>query len=130
MQWPWVSRALYREMVDRMTADIAEMRAERKLLLDRLASLGLGGPIFYPLASPPEVATEEEEDEPEQDLESPEAMYEDLKQRYRNRPTQLAEALTRLGRQRRPAPRSTQVAWARQAVVSALDSAEQVALKG
>ena len=48
--WPFVSRARFNDLKERFD----KSESERKLLLDRLAALGLGGPIFERPAPQPE----------------------------------------------------------------------------
>jgi hypothetical protein len=47
MKFPWISRAAHEVVVESLQAQIAEMKEERRVLLDRLATIGLGGPLFH-----------------------------------------------------------------------------------
>ena len=71
-----------------LTAQLSELTQERKVLLDRLATLGLGGPLF---SSPslPEVSADAVE---EIDAEADELQK---LMSLRRRPSKLADALTR-----------------------------------
>ena len=46
MRLPWISRSSHQEMMGLVTTQVDELIRERKVLLDRLATLGLGGPLF------------------------------------------------------------------------------------
>ena len=46
MRLPWISRSSHEEMMALVTTQVDELTRERKVLLDRLATLGLGGPLF------------------------------------------------------------------------------------
>ncbi len=93
-----------------VTAQVAELVAERRVLLDRLATLGLGGPLFntVPAAEEPAEAV---------------AQADELEKlmTLRRRPSKLADALTRKAHRdyhRAQSPPSVQ--W----IASALDQAE------
>ena len=91
MKLPWISRFSHDEMMSLVTAQLGELKAERLILLDRLASLGLGGPLFASPAQPGEEADEEaaalKAQDEAQDLEQ-------LMMSWRRRPSKLADALT------------------------------------
>ena len=72
-------------MMDLLSSQITSLTEERRVLLDRLATLGLGGPLFDLPATP----------EPEPTAE--EAAADELEQllHLRRRPSKLADALTR-----------------------------------
>lgn len=129
---PWVSRSAHQETVAILRDQIDDLRAERKLLLDRLGSIGLGGPIYNPVTVPVAYATEAPEEEEEEDLIDPEGDMLALLMQYKNRPSKLAAALTRMGRASQSGQSvQKQVAWLPQksaAVTAALDSAEQAVL--
>lgn len=125
MKMPWTSRSAHREIVAFLTREVGELRAERRLLLDRLAVLGFGGPLYSESADPatdPSALGEEEVAE-----DSDEALDEML--RLRRRPAKLADALTRRLRRAEsnqiPGPR---VAWIPEgdAITAALDHAEEL----
>lgn len=121
MRWPWVSRTAY----ELLAADVAELKAERRLLLDRLAVLGLGGTLYSEPLEPATDASASREEEAAED--SNETLEEML--RLRRRPAKLADALTRRLRRaesnQMPGPR---VAWIPEgdAVTAALDHAEEL----
>ena len=58
MRLPWISRSSHEEMMALVTTQVDALIQERKVLLDRLATLGLGGPLFnsppWPDSSAPE----------------------------------------------------------------------------
>src|ERR1700748_2606552 len=76
MRWPWfISIYSHEKIVSASTSHLAsqleELKAERKVLLDRLATIGLGGPLFTlpqsqdssPTTAQEEVLTEEEQEQ-------------------------------------------------------------------
>ena len=110
MRLPWIARSAHAEMMALVTTQVAELTAERRLLLDRLATLGLGGPLFttVPVAEEP-VEEPVEADELEKLM------------NLRRRPSKLADALTRKAyRDYHRAPTGPSVQW----IASALDQAE------
>ena len=116
MRIPWISRDSHLEMMGILTAQITELTAERKVLLDRLGTLGLGGPLF----SVPSATEAVADDEIETDVDAAAAELEQLL-RLRRRPSQLAEALTRKAhRDAHKPPTSPRVSW----VNAELDQAE------
>ncbi len=111
-----------------VTAQAAELKEERKILLDRLASIGLGGPLYQvgdAEGVPGEEIVPEGSADPEQDL------LERLL-RLRHRPAKLADALTRKAfRDYGKRPTGPKVAWIPQPsdedkIISALDQAEKL----
>jgi hypothetical protein len=67
---PWISRSSHEAIVNLLTSQLSEQKAERTILLDRLALLGLGGTLFsLPPSQDSSPATEAEEEltEEEQD---------------------------------------------------------------
>ena len=70
-----------------LTTQLGELKAERQILLDRLATLGLGGPLFSSIASDNSSGTEDAID--------PEAEELEKLMTSRRRPSKLADALTR-----------------------------------
>jgi hypothetical protein len=122
MKLPWISLKLHNAIVILLSTQVQELKDERRLLLDRLATLGLGGPIFR-IPAPEEVeATETPE------LADPEGdMIEEL-MRLRRRPAKLADALTRNAyRDYGKRAAGPKVAWvpAVAKVNAALDEAEE-----
>jgi hypothetical protein len=86
MIFPWISRSSHAVIVGILTTQVEELKQERKLLLDRLATLGLGGPIF---SIPEQVVVQEEEESEIEADEIQELMS------MKHRPTKLSDALTR-----------------------------------
>jgi hypothetical protein len=94
---------------------------ERRAMLDRLATLGLGGPLFR--------SVEVEEPTAEEDLADPEAEEIERLLKSRRRPSKLADALTRKAfRDFSRAQSGPSVKWIPKAdaVNAALDEAEAV----
>ena len=90
MRFFWISRWSHLEMVGVLKDQIAELSEERRVLLDRLATLGLGGPLFAStgaVEAAPAADTGSDMEETASELEQ--------LSRLRRRPSQLAEALTR-----------------------------------
>ena len=66
-RFPWIPRFLYEDL----KAEISDLKRERQILYDRLATLGLGGPLFTlpsspdssPITEPEEESISEEEQE-------------------------------------------------------------------
>ncbi len=107
-------------MMGLVSAQLSELKAERQILLDRLASLGLGGPLFSSAA-----AREEEPEEEDVAFEGQE--LEKLMMSWRRRPSKLADALTSKARRdqaRGLAGPSVQWIPRADAVTAALDEAE------
>ena len=71
-----------------LSGQLAELAQERRVLLDRLATLGLGGPLFSSACLP---------DASESEAEPLDAEAEELEKlmNLRRRPSKLADALTR-----------------------------------
>ena len=121
MMFPWMGRGAHLEMVGLLREQIAELRAERRVLLDRLAVLGLGGPLF--------ALAEQHDSAVEEDAEAVDEAASEIEQllRLRRRPSQLAEALTRKAqREQRKGPAGPRVSWvpAAESINQALDQAE------
>jgi hypothetical protein len=74
-----------------VTTQVDELTHERRLLLDRLATLGLGGPLFSSPSWPDSSEKTAEEAEP---IDSEADEMEKL-MNLRRRPSKLADALTR-----------------------------------
>lgn len=113
MRFPWISRLSHEEMVGDLKLSISELKAERTVLYDRLALLGLGGPLFHiPV-------------EPEQEPDTEPTEEEQFAQRLlasKHRPSQAAALITK--RMQRP-QRPSGVAMVAK-VNAALDQAEQL----
>ena len=129
MRFPLISRSSHEELMSLVVAQAAELKEERKILLDRLALIGLGGPL-YQTANAEVIAEDklevEEAVDPEQD------MVERL-MRLRHRPAKLADALTRKAfrdhGKRSPGPKVAwipQNEWAPDKINGALDQAEEM----
>lgn len=89
MRWPWIARDSHDETVKLLQEQIAEMKAERKVIYDRLALLGLGGPLFH-LPTPEEAKAEQDEEE-----EKEEAAAKEYARLRAMRPSQKAAYITR-----------------------------------
>ena len=46
MKLPWISRSSHEEMMGLVKQQLVAVVEERRAMLDRLATLGLGGPLF------------------------------------------------------------------------------------
>lgn len=105
-----------------VTDQVAELKEERKLLLDRLATIGLGEPLYRTSVR------ETVEAEPTDELaEDPEQELMERLRRLRHRPAKLADALTRKAyRDYSKRPVRPKVAWIPQEerMAAALDAAE------
>jgi hypothetical protein len=118
MRFPWISRYSHEAMVALFTAQAEELKSERKLLWDRLATMGMGGPVFSAPASTEPV---EEEDAAADEMASRLERLVAL----RKRPTKLAEELARQASQVRENP-LPKVAWIPDGrIAAALDQAEE-----
>ena len=123
MRLPWISRSSHLEMMGLVTSQLAELKAERQILLDRLATLGLGGPLF----SSPSLADSSENtaDEPI----DPEAEEIEKLMKSRRRPSKLADALTRKAyRDYNRVQTGAHVKWVPN-ITAALDEAEALGKK-
>jgi hypothetical protein len=89
MRLPWISRSSHLEMMDLVTSQLRDLKAERQILLDRLATLGLGGPLFSLPSS-----AESSKNIAEEPID-PEAEEIEKLMKSRRRPSKLADALTR-----------------------------------
>jgi hypothetical protein len=119
MRLPWISRSSHAEMMALVTTQVDGLLHERKVLLDRLATLGLGGPLFSSPPSPDASANEAEPIDP--DAEEMEKLM-----NLRRRPSKLADALTRKAyRDYNKVQAGPSVQWiAKVDPMSALDEAE------
>jgi hypothetical protein len=102
-------------MMALMTTQVDELAHERRVLLDRLATLGLGGPLFSLASSETADPIDPEAEEMETLLQS------------RRRPSKLADALTRKAyRDYHRVQTGANVKWIPkvEAVTAALDEAE------
>jgi hypothetical protein len=121
MRLPWISRSLHEEMMGLVTRQVDELARERRVLLDRLATLGLGGPLFN---SPPSADSSESTAEETPD---PEAEEIEKLMKSRRRPSKLADALTRKAyRDYNRVQTGASVKWIPkvEAITAALDEAE------
>jgi hypothetical protein len=123
MKLPWISLRSHNAIVVLLSTQLGELKDERKLLLDRLATLGLGGPIFR---VPPPKEEAEAEETPE--LADPEGEAIAELMRFRRRPAKLADELTRKAyrdySKRDVGPRVAWVPASQEKVNAALDEAE------
>jgi hypothetical protein len=87
MRLPWISRSSHQEMMALVTTQVSELTNERRVLLDRLATLGLGGPLFSSASSE---GSSESADPVDPEAEEIESLL-----HARRRPSKLADALTR-----------------------------------
>ncbi len=117
-------------MLSLVTAQLGELKAERLILLDRLASLGLGGPLFASPAQRGEEADEEAAGPKAQDEAQNEAQsLEQLMMSWRRRPSKLADALTSKARRDQARVQTgPSVKWIPRVdtVTAALDEAEAI----
>jgi hypothetical protein len=106
-------------MMALVTTQVDALLQERKVLMDRLATLGLGGPLFSSPTWPDASANEAEPIDP--DAEEMEKLMS-----LRRRPSKLADALTRKAyRDYNKAQAGPSVQWiAKVDPMSALDEAE------
>ena len=110
-------------MMGLVTSQLADLKVERQILLDRLATLGLGGPLF----SSPSLADSSENtaDEPI----DPEAEEIEKLMKSRRRPSKLADALTRKAyRDYNRVQTGAHVKWVPN-ITAALDEAEALGKK-
>src|ERR1700733_15739964 len=118
MRLPWISRSSHQEMIALVTTQVGELTQERKVLLDRLATLGLGGPLFSSASSDDSSETTDPVDPEVEEMES--------LMKSRRRPSKLADALTRKAyRDYNRVQTGAHVKW----VAAALDEAEELGKK-
>jgi hypothetical protein len=106
-------------MMALVTTQVGELAHERRVLLDRLATLGLGGPLFSSASSDDSSETADPVD--------PEAEEMENLLQSRRRPSKLADALTRKAyRDYHRVQTGAHVKWVPkvEAVTAALDQAE------
>jgi hypothetical protein len=123
MRFPWISRSSHEQMMGLMREHLAVVVEERRALLDRLATVGLGGPLFGAAVS--------EEASAGEPVESADPEAEEIERllRSRRRPSRLADALTRKAfRDFNRVQSGPRVKWIPKvdAVNAALDEAEAV----
>jgi hypothetical protein len=114
-------------MMDLVTTQVDELTRERKVLLDRLATLGLGGPLF----SSPSLDGPSESPSPIDPVD-PEVEEIESLMKSRRRPSKLADALTRKAyRDYNRVQTGAHVKWVPkvEAVTAALDEAEALGKK-
>jgi hypothetical protein len=119
MKLPFVTRAHHEEVVALLQSRIAEIEQERRVYLDRLATAGLGGPLFVvpaPVEQQPLA-----EAEPPQEVDDAEFL-----RALRTRPSDMAAAITRRFRRRivRDAAKEARGAHIRHEVEDELNAAE------
>jgi hypothetical protein len=127
MRWPWISRLSHESIAFLLTAQVEELKTERRMLLDRLATMVMGGPLYNAAHESTGDAEEEHSllPDPAQEL-AAEMM------RLRHRPARLADALGRRAhRERNSFRQGPGVAWIPQAgkIDAALDAALDAAEK-
>jgi hypothetical protein len=106
-------------MMALVTTQVEALTQERRVLLDRLATLGLGGPLFSSASSDASSETTEPVDSEVEEMEN--------LLRSRRRPSKLADALTRKAyRDYHRVQTGPNVKWIPkvEAVTAALDEAE------
>jgi hypothetical protein len=124
MKLPWISRSSHAEMMALVTTQVESLIHERKVLLDRLATLGLGGPLFNSPAWPD--SSENETTANEAEPIDPDAEEMEKLMNLRRRPSKLADALTRKAyRDYNKVQAGPSVKWIAKAdTMTALDEAE------
>lgn len=130
MMLPWIASSAQRELLALLREEIVELKAERRLLLDRLAVLGLGGALYAAESSETAEAVASEEAGAEAVSETQDFAEELL--RLRRRPAKLADALTRSMRRKQNHPHpGSRIAWIPEGdpVQAALDRAEEMGRK-
>jgi hypothetical protein len=118
MKLSFISRYSHEAMTAILTARVAELEAERKILLDRLATMGLGGPL-YSVPHIPQDGQESEEDQAADEIEQ-------MVARLRHRPSKAADVFAaKMAREKRNSP--LKVAWIPDlsTVNAELDAAEE-----
>lgn len=131
MRWPWfISMSSHEMIVSLLTCQVSDLKREREILLDRLATIGLGGPLFSgPLQQDSSPNTEPEEDQISEEEEHLATIA-----RLKRTPSKLATYMTRyLARDARKPLRGPDVAYIPQAqdpkITAALDAAEALGKK-
>jgi hypothetical protein len=112
-------------MMALMTTQVDTLIHERKVLLDRLATLGLGGPLFSSPAWP--ALSESETTANDAEPIDPDAQEMEKLMNLRRRPSKLADALTRKAyRDYNKVQAGPRVKWIAKAdsMTAALDEAE------
>jgi hypothetical protein len=113
-------------MMGLLSSQVLDLKREREILLDRLATLGLGGPLF---SSPawPDSSESTGANTAEEPIDSEAEEIEKLLNSWRRRPSKLADALTRkTHRDYKRKQAGPSVKWIPkvEAVTAALDEAE------
>lgn len=101
MRWPWgTTRASHEAMILLLTSELSSLREERKLLLDKLLTIGGIGPLY---SSPQPQDSSPSSPEEEESI-SAEEMHLATLERLKRTPSKLAAYLTRHATQqaRRP----------------------------
>lgn len=110
-----MSRSSHEEMTAHLIAELADLKQERQILLDRLATLGLGGPLFH-------LPTQEQEEEEEEENDAEQKAARILNRLRALRPSQQAAAITRKNQRDHRNGRSV---WAAP-VAAAIEQAEEL----
>jgi hypothetical protein len=106
MRFPFISRHSHEAMTAILTSRVADLEAERKLLLDRLATIGLGGPLY----SVPDIPDGQESEEEPSEEEKAADRLEQMLARLRHRPSRAADVFAaKMAREKRHG--SPRVAW-------------------
>lgn len=106
--WPWISRAMALRAMSRLEEECSELKEERRTLLDRLAVIGFGGPLYSFNAD----QEPSQEDVAEAVTSDPDRELLDQLIRLRRRPAKLADQLTRQYRDARKRVQRPAAAWA------------------
>ena len=123
MRWPFVSRVSHDERIADLKAQIADLKQERLVLLDRLGLIGLGGPMFH-LPTPEEVKIAEQvESKAEQDA----AREIERIHSLRFTPSKRASYITRKSKREQASMGRAGLPWTPQAVSQAFDEVEKQA---
>lgn len=64
MRWPlFISTYSHEQIVNALTSQVSDLKREREILLDRLGTIGLGGPLFSLPSQPDSLPNTEAEEE-------------------------------------------------------------------
>jgi hypothetical protein len=70
MRFPLISRSSHEEAMQLLTSQVSDLKHEREILLDRLGTIGLGGPLFNGASQPDSSpSTAQEADQTEEEIE-------------------------------------------------------------
>ena len=91
MRWPlFISTYCHESIVNALTSQVSDLRREREILLDRLGTIGLGGPLF----TLPQLSDSSPNTEPEAELTEEQTTIQRVLA-LRRRPSKFAAAVTR-----------------------------------